>query len=70
MAGLSGQDLVVVGSHAVVEVSNRLGVCGQGLPHLGGWAGQGPLLTWGTPLLTLQEVLLHIVGKHDMIWQL
>ena len=69
-AGPSGQDLVVVGSHAVIEVSDRLRVCGQGLPHLGGWAGQGPLLTCRAPLLTLQKVLLHSVGQQDVVWEL
>lgn len=61
--GLGGQDLVVIGSHAVVEVSDSLGVCRQGLAHLGGWAGEGLLLPCRAPLLALQEILLHNIEK-------
>ena len=53
------QDLVIIGSHAVIEVSNGLGVSREGLPHLRGWAGEGALLALGPPLLTLQEVFLY-----------
>ncbi len=51
---------MVVGSHAVIEGSNVLRDSGQSLPHFRRGARQGLLLPLGTPLLTLQEVLLQL----------